>query len=98
MKKETYSTLCFENALRSLVSLAAAADTPPEIVYGILRAWVVAYENLWEESGIPPSDIAGLQQRSYSLAEHLMDELRKGKVVVGKFPDEVPDNEGESND
>lgn len=92
MKKETYAFLAFEQGLRSLVGLAQAADVNGAAIYGLLRAWVLAYEEYSENHGVPSSAIAEMQTHSWKLARQLVADLEKmGEPIRGKFPDEVPD-------
>lgn len=92
MKKEEYAAHAFAENLRGLIALAAAADTPSHVIYGLLRAWSDAYEQAWEHSGTPPAMIAGLQGKAYEISKKIAAELQeRGPSPGGKFPDEVPD-------
>jgi len=86
-----YAGTAFSELVHNLLALAGAADTPPMVVYGIFRAWVSAYETMWEDYGVDPKLIAELQRRSEQLARALVKDLAANPPIIGKFPDELPD-------
>jgi hypothetical protein len=72
VKKEMYAGTAFAGLIENLVALAGAADTPPMVIYGIFRAWTLAYETMWEDFGVDPAVLAQLQSHSWKLAQGII--------------------------